>query len=257
MPSSKGSSQPRDRACDSYDSRARQADSLLLSHWFNLGSQWSLSTGRPSRLMLVSLEGSGSQGGRHGRRRGGAGILEKARSAVDPQGHPRAAPAHPARPQWAGGVQGACSREGTWNLEPQQTSPWRREPWRVLGAKSPTAWVQRPAREERGVTPGWAARVPANLLHVVQRHEHLWQLPPRLLWSDVNRGESVPSPGQAGQSSAQGPETRLPPCEETLARPEHQGQMRTEQPRHHPGLFPSSPRRAEAAVKVVQVHAGK
>ena len=123
--------------------RAQQADSLLLSHWFNLGCQWSLSTGHPSRLTLVSLEGSGSQGGRHGRKQGGAGILEKSRSAVDPQGHPRAAPA---RPQWAGGVQGAFSREGTWNLEPRQTSRWRREPWRVLGAKSPTAWVQRPAR---------------------------------------------------------------------------------------------------------------
>ena len=65
----------------------------------------------------------------------------------------------------------------------------------MAGAKSPAAWVQRPASEERGVTPGWVARVPANLLLVVQRQEPLWQLPPRLLWSDVNRGESVPSPG--------------------------------------------------------------
>ena len=147
-----------------------------------------------------------------------------------------------------GRLRTTAAGEGRWG--------WCREWWTSLfSTKGRLELVS--AREERGVTPGWAARVPANLLHVVQRHEHLWQLPPRLLWSDVNRGESVPSPGQAGQSSAQGPETRLPPCEETLARPEHQGQMRTEQPRHHPGLFPSSPRRAEAAVKVVQVHAGK
>ena len=33
-------------------------------------------------------------------------------------------------------------------------------------------------------------------------------------------------------------------------RPEHQGQMRTEQPRHRPGLFPSSSRRAEVAATV-------
>ena len=32
---------------------------------------------------------------------------------------------------------------------------------------------------------------------------------------------------------------------------EHQGQMRTEQPRHRPGLVPSSPRGAEAAATVM------
>ena len=69
--------------------------------------------------------------------------------------------------------------------------------------------------------------------------------------------QSILSALLLGCFSAQGPETRLPPFEETSVRPEHQGQMRTEQPRHCPGLFPSSPRRAEAAVKVVQVHAGK
>ena len=34
-------------------------------------------------------------------------------------------------------------------------------------------------------------------------------------------------------------------------RPEHQGQMRTTQTRHRPGLFPSSPCRAEVAATVM------
>ena len=51
----------------------------------------------------------------------------------------------------------------------------------VAGAKSPKVWVQRPACEGGGLTGDQEVRVPANLLRVDWRQEHLWQLPPRPL----------------------------------------------------------------------------
>ena len=97
----------------------------------------------------------------------------EAACAVDPPGQPP--PTLTSAGRWRSW--GTCVREGTWSLEPGGLSCGGENPgWLGLNL-SRSGYRGLPMRQE-GATGDQEARMPANLLHVVWRREHLWQLPP-------------------------------------------------------------------------------
>ena len=103
----------------------------------------------------------------------------------------------PTHPDLSGqvGVLGTCGREGTQSPEPSRPGCGREnQGWLGLNLPQPGCRGLH-VREGESLGARWRGHPPTCSLWS-RRQEHLWQLLPGPLWSDVNRGEPAPTPGQ-------------------------------------------------------------